>query len=86
MRKAFCLFIVMALLSGCALTTIRPPKKDTDREVEPARSAKKSVMEKVKEAIRPRSRPVVVEEKEEVLIIRKGEKEEVLIEDEELIK
>jgi len=86
MKKIFCLFVAMALLSGCALTTIRPPKKGTDREAEPARSAKKSVVEKVREAIRPQAKPVIVEEKEEVLVIRKGKKEEVLIEDEELIK
>ncbi len=68
MKKILCVLVALLFLSGCALTTIRAPKK---RVKEPE---KRTVVEKVKEVFRPQPRPVVIEEKEEIL---PQEKEEI---------
>ena len=56
MRRIFCIIMMLIFLSGCALSTIRPPKKRASQPV------KKSVVERVKTVLEPK--PV---EKEEIL-------------------
>ena len=56
MKRIFCLLMALMFMSGCALSTIRPPKKQT------AAPPKKSVVERVKKVLEPK--PV---EKEEIL-------------------
>lgn len=77
MKRIFCLLLALTFFSGCALSTIRPPKKK-------AKPARKPAREKRVE----RPKPVVVE-KEEVLPLRKRPepmKEEILPLEEEGIK
>lgn len=64
MKKIICALLITVLLSGCTLTTIRPPKKGTKKPAKPAVTRP-----------RPAPRPVAVKEKEEILPL---EKEEIL--------
>lgn len=68
MKKIFYVLLALIFLSGCALSTIRPPKKRVEKRPEPV---KKTVVEKVKEVFKPQPEPepepVVIEEKEEIL-------------------
>lgn len=79
MKRIICLLVALIFLSGCALTTIRPPKKEVKREPQPV---KRTVVEKVREVFKPQPQP---ERKEEILPVRE-EKEVVLPLEEEEIK
>lgn len=68
MRRLLIIFVAMVFLSGCALSTIRPPKKHVEKKPEPV---KKPVIEKVREVFKPEP----VEEKEEILPISPKEEE-----------
>ncbi len=57
MKKIIALLLVTMILSGCALTTIRPYKKDAAA----SQPAKKSIPERIKEFV-VKPEPVVVEE------------------------
>ena len=79
--------MIFALLSGCALSTIKPAKK---KAVEPEPVRRTSIVERVfkptpKIEEKEEIMPVVREEKEEIMPVVREEKEEVLrvIEEEE---
>ena len=72
MKRILYVLLAMIFLSGCALSTIRPPKKGAEKPVKPAR---KPVVER--KVPKPKPRRIVVEEKEEILPLRE-EKEEIL--------
>lgn len=82
MKKIVCMLLAVILVSGCALTTIRPAKKHAKPQPVPE---KKTIVEKVRESFKPG--PVVVEEKEKVLPLKKETKEKILpVPEEEEIK
>ncbi len=62
MKRILCVLTALVFLTGCALTTIRPPKK---------RVAKKKPVTVLKEIFKPKPKPapkpVAVKEKEETL-------------------
>lgn len=75
MKRIFCVLMAMILLSGCALTTIRPPKRAVRKKAKPP-----TVVERIKKVFTPKPEPevVAVEEKEEILPLRvEEEKEEI---------
>lgn len=63
MKRILCILIALVFLSGCALSTIKSPKKGAVEEPKPVR---KTAVEKVKEVFKPQPKPKR-EEKEVVL-------------------